>query len=149
MNDNQRVNPVIPLVFGGFTLLMGALVLGAAVGIVPADPRGFNVPRWVIAAIGSGLGVFGLMIIIPAGAPAWAKSGLAIIFLGLLALVLNYTAFFAPTRIFSSSTSIGPITTYSEGDLGARLICGGIAVLLDAFILWTLIGQFRKLLQKP
>jgi len=149
MDVNQRVNPIIPIIFGGFALLMGAVVLGAAVGILPADPRGFNVPRWVIAAIGSGLGVFGLMMIImPFNTPDWARSGLAIIFLLLLGLVLNYTAFFAPRNIFSSSTSIGPLTTTRQGDPGAQLVCGGIAVLVDAFILWTPFSQVRKLLQR-
>lgn len=107
----------IPVLFGGVAFLMGVLILGAFLGVVPTDGGRFFAPPAVIIALGSGLVLFAALLWIPPKTPALVKSGLVLLALALTAIVCNWTAF-APEVVYSSSTSIGPFAFLGSDQLG-------------------------------
>jgi hypothetical protein len=137
----------IPALFGLASFVMGALILGAVAGIVPADTGGFIAPRWVITAIGVGMILTSLIFWIPASTPAALKGLLALSVFLLVAVVCNWTAF-APGIRYSSSASIGPFSFQGEDQLGGRIAFGLAAVIIDALLLWGVIDRVRHFLHK-
>src|SRR4030067_2990051 len=114
MNEPPRW---IPVLFGVVSFVMGALILGAFLGIVPTDGGRFFAPPAVIVALGSGLVLFAALLWIPPTTPAFVKSGLVLLALALTAVVCNWTAF-APEVMYQSSTSIGPIAFSGADKVG-------------------------------
>jgi len=140
MNEPPRW---IPLLFGGVAFLMGVLILGAHLGVVPTDGGRFTAPPAVILAIGFGLLVGAGIFWLPRTAPAVVRSGLLLLALGLLAVVCNWTAF-ASEVIYSSSTSIGPVSFSGSDQVGGRIAFGLAALLVDAAIVATIVGWIRS-----
>jgi len=132
----------IPVLFGGSAFLMGVLILGAFLGVVPTDGGRFFAPPAVIIALGSGLVLFAALLWIPPKTPALVKSGLVLLALALTAIVCNWTAF-APEVVYSSSTSIGPFAFLGSDQLGGRIVFGLAALIVDGVILAVLVGWVR------
>jgi cytochrome c oxidase assembly factor CtaG len=136
MNETPRS---IPLLFGSVMFLMGSIILGALLGIVPTDGGRFTAPPTVIAALGLCLLFGAFMLWLPRQAPVLIRTVLLIMALDLLAVVCNWTAF-APDVVYYSSTSIGPVTITGEDQVGGRIVFGFAAVVVDVSILSMLIG---------
>lgn len=137
----------IPLMFGGVMVLMGLTILGALLGFVPTGEGQFLAPPLVILALGGGLIVGGMILLMAAvDSPGWVRSSLFLAVLGMAAVVCNWSAF-APDVVYgtSSSISLGPITYSSEGGGGSRFVFGAVAVLVDVFILYMILDWVRKL----
>lgn len=140
MNEPPRW---IPVLFGAVAFLMGVLILGAFLGIVPTDGGRFTAPPAVILGIGLSLLVGAAIFWLPRTAPAVVRSGLLVLALGLLAVVCNWTAF-APDVIYSSSVSIGPVSFSGSDQVGGRIAFGLAALLVDAVIIATIAGWIRS-----
>lgn len=140
MNSTPRW---IPFLFGGVMLLMGALILGAFLGIVPTNGGQFFAPPLIILALGVGMVLGGFLLWIPQQAPAWMRASLFVLLLALVAVVCNWTAF-APDVVYSSTTSIGPVSFSGEAPLGGRIVFGIAALVVDAFILFAIISWARS-----
>jgi hypothetical protein len=137
----------IPALFGGVMLLMGLLILGALFGIVPTDEGGqFLAPPLVIASLGLGLVLGGILMWAPSRTPAILRSILFLFALALVAVVCNWTAF-APNVVYYSSTSIGPVNITDEGGIGGRIAFGIAALVVDIFLISVLVSVLRP--RKP
>jgi hypothetical protein len=133
----------IPLLFGGVMLLMGAIIVGAAVGIIPVAEEGrFLAPPLIIMSLGIGLGLGGVLLWIPDRTPPVLRTCLFLVSLALGAVVCNWTAF-APNVVYESSTSVGPITMTDKSDTGARIAFGVVALIVDGIFISTLLSWFR------
>jgi len=138
----------VPLMFGGVMLLMGAVILEAMFGIVPAGDGQWLAPPLVILSLGGGLILGGVMLLLSAleGLP-WLRSLLFLAVMGLVAVVCNWSAF-APDVVYgtSSSISFGPLGYSSDGGSGgARIVFGIATVLVDGFILYLIIAWIREI----
>jgi hypothetical protein len=133
----------IPLLFGSAMILMAAIILGAFVGIIPTEGGQFLAPPIVIVSLGLCLLAGGLAMYIPQKAPVIFRSGLLIIALVSLAMVCNWTAF-APGVIYSSSVSIGSLQVSGEDQIGGRFVFGLAAIIVDLFMVFTIVGWTRN-----
>ena len=133
----------IPLLCGGVMLLMGLIILGALIGIVPVAQGGrFLAPPLVIVSLGMSLVFGGLLLWIPSQTPALLRTLLFLTALALIAVVCNWSAF-APNVVYESSTSIGPLEISGESDTGARIVFGVVALLVNVTFIFTLLASVR------
>lgn len=135
---------MIPIFFGLVMFMLGALILGALAGVVPTDGGRFLAPEETIAALGFCLILGGILLWLPRQTPAKARSAVFLGAVGLLALVCNWTAF-APEVVFTSTTSIGPLSTSGEEQAGGRIVFGLAAIVLDVLILLGTLMWARSL----
>ena len=134
----------IPILFGSLMLLMGVLILGALIGIVPTDETGrFLAPPLVIISLGLSLILGGLLLWFPKQPPPAVRSFLFLLALALVTVVCNWTAF-APNEVYSSSTSIGPMSINGEVGIVGRIAFGISALVVDIFFIATLIAWLRS-----
>jgi hypothetical protein len=136
----------IPILFGAVMVLMGSIILGALLGVVPTDGGQFLAPPFVLTSLGVLLIAGGVALWLPRHSPVWIRSALILLALGLLAIVCNWTAF-APEVVYYSSASIGPVTTGGEDPVGGRLVFGLAAIAVDVFILSILLGWIRSVMK--
>lgn len=138
----------IPVLFGSVMLLMGALILGALFGIVPTDEEGrFLAPPLIIASLGLGLVLGGLLLWIPYRTPPSIRTFLFLVVFALVAVVCNWTAF-APGVVYYSSTSIGPVEFSGQAGIEGRIVFGIVAVIVNLVFLSTLIGWLKNYLSR-
>lgn len=138
----------IPALFGSVMLLMGALILGAFFGIVPTDEGGrFLAPPPVIASLGLGLILGGLLLWIPYKTPPSVRTFLFLVVFALVAVVCNWTAF-APGVVYYSSTFIGPVEFSRQAGIEGRIVFGIVAVIVNLVFLSTLIGWLKNTLTR-
>jgi cytochrome c oxidase assembly factor CtaG len=124
-------------------LLMGGIIVGALVGIVPVGAEGkFLAPPAIIVSLGFGLVLGGLLFWVRDQSSALLRTCLFLAALALMAVVCNWTAF-APNVVYESSTSIGPVSITDKSDVGARIAFGIVALILDAAFVSTLISWLR------
>jgi len=136
----------IPVMFGGVMVLMGFTILGALLGFVPTGEGHFLAPPLVILALGGGLVWGGMtLLMIAVDSPAWLRSTFFVVVLGSAAVVCNWSAF-APDVVYdtTSSISFGPVAYITEGRVGSRIVFGAAAVLIDIFILYSILRWVRK-----
>ena len=131
----------IPIFIGSVMIFMASIVLGALIGVIPAEGE-FLAPPLVIASIGICLLFGGITFLIPERTSPILKSGVFLVALFSLALVCNWTAF-APDVAYSSTTTIGPIQIRGDDQLGGRIVFGVAAVIVDIFILAMVVGWIR------
>jgi hypothetical protein len=129
----------IPLFFGAMMFLMGALILGALLGMVPTDGGEFLAPPLIIAALGLCLVLAGISLWIPTGWPVFIRTFFLVTALAAMATVCNWTAF-APGVVYHVSTSGGPITIETSSPVGGRIVFGLAAILVNVFLLSMFIG---------
>jgi hypothetical protein len=131
----------IPIFFGAVMILMALIILGALLGVIPAEGE-FLAPPIVIASIGICLLFGGIAFLVPERTPSLVKSGIFFLALMSLALVCNWTAF-APDASYSSSTTIGPFQIRGGDQMGGRIVFGAFAILVDLLLLSVIIGWIR------
>jgi len=136
----------IPIFFGTVMILMAMIILGALIGLIPAEGQ-FLAPPFIIASIGICLFCGGIALWTPQKTPPLIKTFIFLIGVLSLATVCNWTAF-APQVTYSSSTTIGAIQSGGEDQVGGRLVFGAAAIFVDLFILSAVIGWIRSTRRK-
>ena len=143
------------MAFGGIFFLVGAFIVMLAANIIPSDPSSFNAPRWVVAAAGAVFMLAGTMVALQgAFGPNPEQSRLYLIFTFILgtALMLLFSSIFIwvgfgpGEREFSTSTSVGAVTTTSSGgDQSGRFIFGGSGALMLLMTFFMARANWRKI----
>jgi hypothetical protein len=139
----SRLPLVISLVVGG----MGAFVVLAALGIIPASEESFNAPRWVVGLMGLVFMAAGMAVLVNyAGStgflsPSLRKMGanfLIAVLLSGFGLVFSWIAFGPGPREFSGGVSLLFIQVrgLTGGELVGRVVFGVFAVIVDLLALW-------------
>jgi hypothetical protein len=127
------------MAFGGVFFLVGSFIVLISADIIHVDPSSFNAPRWVVGAAGGVFVLAGMMTAMQGGfGPGgqetmlfkWLQFFLGMGFMLLFSSVFLWVGFGPGEREFSSSTSIGPITSSGAGnDWTGRLVFGGGGLL--------------------
>jgi hypothetical protein len=148
MTDDSTTPPTLPIIFGLVCFLLGSIIIGAQIGIVPTERGAFFAPPLVISSLGVGLILLAIVSWIPVRAPAFIRGFLGLVTLLLVAVVCNWSAF-APAVRYASNYQIGPFFGGGEDQVGGRIVFGLVAVVIDAviigWILSLLVRAFRKI----
>ena len=132
------------MLFGLAAVGMGALILGALWGWVPTEGGRFLAPTPVILSLGLGLGLFGVLLMIPVQLAGFIRGALFLLVMILVAVVCNWTAF-APEVVYSSTTSLGSSTTTAEDPMGGRVVFTVAALVVDGILIASLVGWIKGL----
>ncbi len=143
------------MAFGGVFFFVGSFIVLISADIIHVDPSSFNAPRWVVGAAG---GVFMLAGIMAALQGGFGPSGMQTrlfkwlqFFFGMALMILFSSVFlwvgFGPgEREFSSSTSLGPITTSGQGNVSSgRIVFGGGGLMLVFFTILMAVSQLKDI----
>ena len=143
------------MAFGGLFFLVGAFVVLLAADVIPSDPSDFNAPRWVVAAAGAVFMLAGAMVALQAAFGPDGEQNLLYLWLQFLlglAFMLLFTAIplwigFGPgEREFSTSASVGPVTTSSGGGASiGRFVFGGSGILMIFATLAMAYANWKKI----
>jgi hypothetical protein len=148
MDGDSTQGSTVALVAGAVCLLIGFVILGVLVGLIPAGEVSYQAPPMILFALSLGLILFGLLLGIPPKAPSWLRAGLGLALIGMLAVVCNWSAF-APDVVYRSSQQIGPLSGEAESPVGGRIVFGMAALAVDLLligsILWTLKAAIDKI----
>ncbi len=158
MTNNSSNTPqgmLASMAFGGVFFLMGSFIVMISADIIHVDPSTFNAPRWVVGASGGVFMLAGMMVAIQGSfGPDGMQTKLYLwlqFFFGMTLMIL-FTAIplwigFGPgEREFSTSTTIGPITTSGTGSDGmGRFVFGSGGVLMVIITIWMAVSQLRKI----
>ena len=127
------------------TVLAGAVLVALAAGIIPADEKMFNAPRWVVGACGLLLFFAGFLVIVPPEMPRM-KNFLGGMLLTTFAAVPGWIAFGPGQRAFGGSFSFGEIISASHpGETTGRIVFGIAAVVLGCFAAYAWWRWLRSL----
>ena len=143
----QKPSRPVALFMGLLCLVIAALILAGAAGLLPAHPEAHEeAPRWVVACIGLVFLAGGLVPINAAFAlPNWLNQLVGITVTAGLALVFNWVAFFPGERHFTMSVSVPGLSMGGGGgQLAGRAMFGLAALLGDAMVLWGLWRMLRR-----
>ena len=157
--SNQNNGPqgqLASMSFGGIFFIFGAfIVLISADVIHDVDPSSFSAPRWVAGAAG---GVFMIAGMIAALQGAFGPDGeQSLLYLWLqfflgLALMILFTAiplwigFGSGEREFTTSGSVGPISTSGSGNVSTgRLVFGASGILMIFITLLMAHSSWKKI----
>jgi hypothetical protein len=143
----QKPSRPVALFMGLLCLVIAAVILAGAAGLLPARPTAHEeAPRWVVACVGLVFLAGGLVPINAAFAlPNWLNQLVGITVTAGLALVFNWVAFFPGERHFSMSVSVpGLSMSGGGGQLAGRAMFGLAALLGDAMVLWGLWRMLRR-----
>jgi hypothetical protein len=133
----------ILVLFGSVMIIMGTLILGVLIGVVPTEEGGtYLAPHLVIASLGLGMVCGGLLLWIPERTPPLARTFFALIVLVLFAVVCNWTAF-APSNQYYAEGMPTELTP-SEMQIGGRIVFGILALILDYTLIATLVSWVRQ-----
>jgi cytochrome bd-type quinol oxidase subunit 2 len=133
----------ILVLFGSVIILMGTLILGALIGVIPTDEGGvYLAPTLVIASLGLGLVFCGILLWIPKQTPPRARTFFALIVMALFAVVCNWTAF-APGVVYYSEEMPYEYSS-SETQIGGRIVFVIVALILDYTLVATLVSWVRQ-----
>ena len=111
------------LLTGAFVILMGVLILLAAIGIGPMSGSRMNAPRWVIGLCGLFFASGGVIVIAPTHKIASLAAGIAVVG---ITVICAWIALFGDTRYFSGGLSMFSRDTEV---LIARALFGTVAIL--------------------
>lgn len=161
MSNNSSNGPqglLASMVFGGLFFLAGSFIVLIAADIIHADPSSFNAPRWVVGAAGGVFMLAGILVALhgsfgPGGMQTKLYLWLQFLFgMGLMVLfssVFLWVGFGPGEREFSSSTTIGPITTSGSGNVSmGRIMFGGGGVLMVFFTIAMAFSQLKAIFKK-
>ena len=127
------------------TVLAGAVLVALSAGIIPADDRMFNAPRWVLGACGLLLFFAGFLVIVPPQMPRM-KNFLGGMLLTTFAAIPGWIAFGPGQRAFGGSFSFGEIISASHpGETTGRIVFGIAAVVLGCFAAYAWWRWLRSL----
>lgn len=158
MSNNASQGPesfLGSMVFGGIFFLAGSFIVLLAVDIIHADSGSFNAPRWVIGVAGGAFMLAGTMVALqgafgPEGMQSklylWLQFLLGLAFMLLFASVFLWVGFGEGEREFSTSTTLGPITTSGSGEVSSgRLVFGIGGILMVFFAIWMSYANLKKI----
>ena len=157
MSDQHNANLTLAsgMGFGSIFFIAGALIVLLAADIIPADPSSFNAPRWVVGAAGLVFMLAGFMVALQgAFGPnpeesklyLWIFMFIGPAFLILFASIFIWVGFGPGERAFTSTTSVGMVSTSGSGSqIGGRIAfgSGGIIALLMTFLMIR--GTWKKI----
>ena len=158
MTNNSLNSPggmLAGILFGGIFFLAGSLVVLVAADIIHSDPSSIHAPRWVLAAFGGVFVLVGILVAMqasfgPGGQQTllyqWLQLFLGLALMTLFSSVFLWVGFGPGEREFSTTTTIGPISTSGTGGEGTgRFIFGGAGVLMVFFTIAMAVSQLRKI----
>jgi len=158
MTNNSSNGPqglLASMAFGGLFFLMGGFIVLIAADIIHTDPSSIHAPRWVLAASGGVFMLAGMMVAIQGSfGPDGMQTKLYqwIQFFFGMALMILFTAiplwigFGSGEREFTTSTTVGPITTSGTGSDGmGRFVFGGSGVLMVFITIAMAVSQLQKI----
>ena len=154
-SSNAPQGMLASMAFGGVFFLMGSFIVMISADIIHVDPSTFNAPRWVVGASGGVFMLVGMMVAIQGSfGPDGMQTKLYLwlqFFFG-MALMILFTAiplwigFGSGEREFTTSTTVGPITTSGTGSDGmGRFVFGGSGVLMSIITIWMAVSRLRKI----
>ena len=157
-SSNGQLGMPASIAFGGVFFLVGSLILMLAADIIHADPSSFNAPRWVVGAAGGVFMISGTMVAIqgsfgPDGMQTklylWLQFFFSLALLSLFSAVALWIGFGSDEIEFTTSTTIGPITTSSTGNnkMGS-FVFGASGVVMVIITIVTAISQLRKIFKE-
>jgi len=156
--NNTSMSPLTGMGFGGIFFLAGAFIVLIAADIIHVDPSSIHAPRWVLGAAGLVFMLAGTMVALQGAFGPNPEESLLylwlILFIGTAFMLIFSSVFiwvgFGPgERAFSSSVSIGFVSSSGKGsETTGRLIFGGgglIGLLITFFMAranWKKIRNF-------
>ncbi|MBT3338978.1 MAG: hypothetical protein HN855_03995 [Anaerolineae bacterium] len=153
--DNGPQGLLGSMVFGGIFVLMGGFIVLVSADIIHADPSSFNAPRWVVGAAGGTFMLAGMMVAMQGAFGPGGQETLLYLwlqfFFGLALMILFSSVFlwvgFGPgEREFTTSTTIGPVTTSGAGgDTTGRWIFGGSGVFMALITFVMAYSNWKKI----
>ena len=154
-NNNGPQGLLSSMIFGGIFFLAGSFIVMISADIIHADPSSFNAPRWVVGAAGGIFMLAGMLVAIqgsfgPDGMQTklylWLQFLIGLAFMALFSSVFLWVGFGPGEREFSTSTSIGLVSTSGSGSVSSgRLIFGAAGLLMVFFTIAMAISNLRKL----
>ncbi|MBT3322543.1 MAG: hypothetical protein HN392_09700 [Anaerolineae bacterium] len=143
------------MIFGSIFFLVGSLIVLVAADIIHADPSSFNAPRWVIGAAGGSFMLAGTMVALqsafgPEGMETklylWLQFLMGLAFMLFFSSIFLWVGFGEGEREFSTSTTLGPITTNGTSNISSgRLIFGSGGVFMIFFTILTSYINLKKI----
>lgn len=124
----------------------GSYIMAISLGFIPSSPESFKAPPIILTAAGAVFVLGGLFMLLQVsfgqgGQQTALYKWLELFILGgfllVFAAIFLWVGFGPGERTFSSSTSVGPVTTSGKGDpLSGRLIFGtfGLGTLFAAIV---------------
>ena len=160
MNSSSGPNPLqsrgCAMLFALPFVAMGGYIMAISLGLLPADPEAFKMPRLFVAAAGAVFVLGGLMVVLQGSfgpgsqqTPVflWLQFFLLTSFLLAFGSIFLWVGFGPGERAFQTSTSFGPLSTTGQGDsLVGRCLFGafGIGTLLAALFM-----IYKKIMTMP
>jgi hypothetical protein len=123
----------------------GLFVLAMALGWIKTKPSADHAPLWVLISAGMVFNLGGVMILL-VGKPGvdTLRNLVTWLFVLSLALPFNWIAFGEGERHFSSSVSVGGVSTHESADeRTGRLVFGLFAGLMDFMLVWPIVRVLR------
>jgi quinol-cytochrome oxidoreductase complex cytochrome b subunit len=155
-NDNKTPKELLSsMAFGGIFVLVGAFIVLVAADIIHADPSSFNAPRWVVGAAGGTFMLAGMMVAMQGAFGPDGQQTLLYLWLNFffgLALMLLFSSVFLwvgfgpGEREFSTSTTVGSVTTSGAGSVSmGRLVFGGSGVVMILVTIAMAYSNWKKI----
>ncbi len=161
MSNNSSNGPqglLGSMAFGGIFFLVGSFVVLVAADIIHADPSSIHAPRWVLAAVGGVFMIAGIMAALQGGFGLegmqtklylWLQFLFGMTLMVLFSSVFLWVGFGPGEREFTSSTTIGPITTSGSGNVSmGRIMFGGGGLLMAFFTIVMAVSQLKAIFKK-
>lgn len=120
MNRPERTR----LAYGLLLIVVGALPLSVAFGVLPVDEADVHAPMWVVAVSGIAILIAGCMIIL--GNHSWANDLLAGVLCLLFGVIGVWVALFSSSEGFSGGI---PLLSNAANVTLARWVFGGGALI--------------------
>ena len=141
--------------FGGLFFLVGAFIVLLAADVIHADPSSFNAPRWVVGGAGAVFMFAGAMVALQgAFGPdreqsrlyLWLQFFWGIAFMLIFSSIFIWVGFGSGEREFTTSASVGAVTTTSSGsDTTGRFVFGGGGVLMLLMTFFMAYSNWKKI----
>ena len=163
MSKRTQLGPKAAVVLGLFAALMGFLVIGMALHIIPTDTPG-DTPRWIGAAAGLAFVLAGAAVIVgyavaggaapdgdlPAGTPFGVRLTQYLLGLSIVGLMTAIGAWvtFGPGRREFSITGL-PVLGPRAGEIMGRVAFGLGTVLSAVFFVLLAVVSARRLRRRP
>ncbi len=137
-------------------MLIGAMIVATAFGILYINPSEIQAPRWVLAVFGFSFMVAGVWSIFQKTVGArgqddrlksWINFSFGLLILAAISVICLWAGFGAGEHLFVQEVGIGinPATRPVDPTTG-RIFLGGFGVLMSLVTLYYAVSQPRKLL---
>lgn len=162
--DLRDVSPLTGTLMGGAFFLAGTAIVFVALGWIRVDPSSVHAPRWVLGVCGGMFALAGVVtfyygLVNGLGTGSRANGDredegfylggwlLGLVICTGMAVVAGWIAFGPGERAFTTSGSVGPVSTRGSGgsETLGRWVFGFGAVLTGAMAVYGLIYGLRRL----